>query len=62
MLIRGLEIENLKSIKNIKMECSDLNLLIGINSSGKSCLLKGLLVVYQIMEQESGLNGRFVSL
>ena len=36
MLIRGLEIENLKSIKNIKMECSDLNLLIGINSSGKS--------------------------
>ena len=62
MLIRGLEIENLKSIKNIKMECSDLNLLIGINSSGKSSVLQGLLLVSQNMEQECGLNGSFVSL
>ena len=62
MLIRGLEIENLKSIKNIKMECSDLNLLIGTNSSGKSSVLQGLLLVSQNMEQECGLNGSFVSL
>lgn len=62
MLIQKLQIENLKCIKNIEMECSQLNLLIGTNSSGKSSLLQGLLLVAQNMEQDCGLNGRLVSL
>ena len=62
MLIQKLQIENLKSIKNKEMECSRLNLLIGTNSSGKSSVLQGLLLVAQNMEQDCGLNGRLVSL
>ena len=62
MLIQKLQIENLKCIKNIEMECSQLNLLIGTNSSGKSSLLQGLLLVAQNMELDCGLNGRLVSL
>ena len=62
MLIQKLQIENLKSIKNMEMECSRLNLLIGTNSSGKSSVLQGLLLVAQNMEQDCGLNGRLVSL
>ncbi len=62
MLIQKLQIENLKSIKNMEMECSQLNLLIGTNSSGKSSVFQGLLLVAQNMEQDCGLNGRLVSL
>lgn len=62
MMIKKLQIENLKSIKKLELECSKLNLLIGTNSSGKSSVLQGLLLVAQNMEQESGLNGALVSL
>lgn len=62
MLIQKLQIENLKSIKNMEMECSQLNLLIGTNSSGKSTVLQGLLLVAQNTEQDCGLNGGLVSL
>lgn len=62
MLIQKLMIENLKSIKKMEMDCSQLNLLIGTNSSGKSSVLQGLLLVAQNMEEKCGLNGRLVSL
>ena len=61
-MIQRLQIENLKSIKKMEIECSQLNLLIGTNSSGKSSVLQGLLLVSQNMEQECGLNGKLVSL
>ena len=62
MLIQKFRIDNLKSIRNMEMECSQLNLLIGTNSSGKSSVLQGLLLVAQNMEQGCGLNGGLVSL
>lgn len=62
MMVQKLCIENLKSIKRMEMECTRLNLLIGTNSSGKSSVLQGLLLVAQNMEQECGLNGKLVSL
>ncbi|MCI9067161.1 MAG: AAA family ATPase [Lachnospiraceae bacterium] len=62
MLIQKLKIENLKSIKSMEMECSRLNLLIGTNSSGKSSILQGLLLVAQNMELNCGLNGALLSL
>lgn len=46
----------------MEMECTWLNLLIGTNSSGKSSVLQGLLLVAQNMEQECRLNGTLVSL
>ncbi|MCI8274105.1 MAG: AAA family ATPase [Lachnospiraceae bacterium] len=62
MLIEKLQIENLKSIKNMTMECSSLNLLIGTNSSGKSSVLQGFLLFAQNMELTCGLNGTLISL
>lgn len=46
-MIKKLYIQNMKSIKDISAECSDLNILIGTNSSGKSSILQGLLFVGQ---------------
>ena len=39
-----------------------LNLLIGTNSSGKSTILQGLLLVAQNIEKPVGLNGKLVAL
>ena len=61
-MIRRLTINNLKSIKNLEMECSNINLLIGTNSSGKSSIIQGLLFFGQNIENAVGLNGSFVSL
>jgi len=61
-MLQRLCIENLKSIKLMEIDCLPLNLLIGTNSSGKSSVLQGLLLVAQNMEQECGLNGSLVSL
>lgn len=61
-MIKKIEIDNLKSIKHMQMECSDINLLIGTNSSGKSSVIQGLLFVIQNMEQPCGLNGALISL
>lgn len=61
-MIQRLGIENLKCVKKMEMECCPLNLLIGTNSSGKSTILQGLLLMAQNMSQNCGLNGRLVSL
>lgn len=61
-MIRKLIINNLKSIKNLEMECSNINLLIGTNSSGKSSIIQGLLFLGQNSEAAVGLNGSFISL
>ena len=56
-MIKKLEIDNFKSIKHLQIECSDINLLIGINSSGKSSVIQGLLFFAQNMDEPVGLNG-----
>lgn len=61
-MIKKLEINHLKSIKNIQIECSDINLLIGTNSSGKSTVIQGMLFAAQNIEQACGLNGGLISL
>lgn len=61
-MISSLEINNLKCIKNMQMECRNLNVLIGIDSSGKSTILQALLLVGQNLETVEGLNGRLVEL
>ena len=52
----------MKSAKNIAMDCSGLNILIGTNLSGKSSILQGLLFVGQNFGNAVGLNGRFLSM
>lgn len=60
-MIKKLTIENFKSIRHLEMECSNINLLIGVNSSGKSSIIQGLLFVAQNIDESCGLNGAFIS-
>lgn len=56
-MIDRIHIKALKSIKDMTVKCSKLNLFVGTNSSGKSTFLQALLLLTQ---QE--LNGKFVSI
>ena len=57
-----LEIKNFKSIAELRMECKNLNILIGTNSSGKSTIQQALLLAGQNMADEEGLNGSLIQL
>lgn len=61
-MIKKITIDNFKSIRHLEMECSDINLLIGVNSSGKSTIIQGLLFVAQNIDEPCGLNGTFCSI
>ena len=56
-MIDTIHIIALKSIKDLTVKCSKLNLFVGTNSSGKSTLLQGLLLVAQ-----KKLNGKYISI
>lgn len=56
-MIDKIHVVALKSIKDLSVECSNLNLLVGTNSSGKSTLLHALLLLAQ-----RGLNGKYISI
>ncbi len=47
-MITELKIKNFKSIKDESLKLSSLNLITGINSSGKSTLLQSILLLKQI--------------
>jgi predicted ATPase len=61
-MINKLHIQSLKSINNIIFNCSNLNIFIGTNSSGKSTALQALLLLAQNAEVEMGCNGPLISL
>ena len=56
-MINKIRVLALKSIKDLNVECSNLNLLVGTNSSGKTTLLHALLLLAQ-----RGLNGKYISI
>ena len=56
-MIDKIHVKALKSIKDLTVNCSNLNLFVGTNSSGKSTFLQALLIVAQ-----KGLNGKLVSI
>lgn len=61
-MINEIVIQGLKSIAEIQIRCSNFNLFVGTNSSGKSTALQALLLVVQNLELKCGLNGPLVSL
>lgn len=61
-MISQITIKALKSISDITLCCSNLNLLIGTNSSGKSTALQSILLLSQNIDTQYGLNGPLVSL
>lgn len=68
-MIKELNVQFLKSIDNLSIKCKNLNVITGVNSSGKSTVLQSILLAYQTFFQEiiykrkvTSLNGEFVSL
>lgn len=61
-MIDKIHISALKSIKNLTEKCTNLNLLVGTNSSGKSTFLQAILLVAQNRADKCGLNGKLVSI
>jgi hypothetical protein len=70
-MITRLDIEAFKSLEYISIQCSRMNLVTGINSSGKSSFIQSLLVLFQslsssVVDSENNinqvLNGRLVTL
>lgn len=61
-MLNKIKIKNLKSLLDIEIVCNKLNLIAGINSSGKSSALQAVLLLSQNIAQEVGLNGDLVNL
>lgn len=63
-MINKLRIHALKSIKNLDVECTNLNIFVGTNSSGKSTILQSLLMASQAIGSngENAFDGEFVKL
>ncbi len=61
-MISKVQIRSLKSIKDLTVNCSRLNLIVGTNSAGKSTFLQALLLEAQNGFDKSGLNGPLISL
>ncbi len=68
LILKGIELENFKSYVNKQyIQFSDLSVLLGANSSGKSTALQALLMFKQTMEcnspdEELLLSGKYVAL
>ena len=68
IILKGIELENFKSYVNKQyIQFSDLSVLLGANSSGKSTALQALLMFKQTMEcnspdEELLLSGKYVAL
>lgn len=61
-MISKIDIRNFKSIREMQVDCSKLNVFIGVNSSGKSSVLQALLFALQNVHEPIGINGRFIRL
>lgn len=63
-MIKSISIHALKSIKDLTVKCSDFTVLAGTNSSGKSTIIQGLLLIAQngYKHHLNGLNGPLVKL
>ena len=46
-MINKIEIKNFKSLKDISIRPTNLNLLVGLNSMGKSSIIQSLLLLKQ---------------
>lgn len=63
-MIETIKIHALKSVKDLMVSCSNLNVFAGTNSSGKSTILQSLLIVSQIeaTNRESSFDGELIKL
>lgn len=63
-MLSKISIKNFKAIKNSELNLSNINLITGINSSGKSSLLQTILLLKQVIKKDNKLhlNGDYVQL
>lgn len=61
-MINKIKVSALKSISELNVECTRLNILAGTNSSGKSTLIQAILLMFQNLDKKQGLNGELVSM
>lgn len=67
-MISKIHIQNFKSLENVTLECSNLNVLTGLNGMGKSSVIQALLLLRQsyergLLENEGlSLNGDLTSI
>lgn len=61
-MIDKVRIQALKSIRDMTINCSNINFFVGTNSSGKSTFLQAILLAAQNGIDKIGLNGKMVSL
>ena len=59
-MLTGIRLRNFKCFSALDLECSRLNLLTGINGTGKSSVIQMLLMLRQSIETRELLNGRMV--
>ena len=56
-MIKKIYVKGLKSVRNVTVNCSKLNLFVGTNSSGKSTFLQSLL-----LWKQGSLNGKYIDI
>lgn len=59
-MIEKIGINNFKCISELSLVCKPLNVLVGVNSSGKSTVIQSLLLASQNLENDNGLNGALI--
>ena len=59
-MITSMELTNFKCFQRLKLDCSPLNLLCGLNGMGKSSVIQALLVLRQSFESRELLNGNLI--
>lgn len=53
-MIQRIQIKNMKSVQRLSMDCSNVNVLVGTNSSGKTSVIQSILFVAQNRENPAG--------
>ena len=57
-MLRNVKLMNFKCFEQLELDCKPLNLLCGLNGTGKSSVIQGLLVLQQSFETGELLDGR----
>ncbi|AJZ91637.1 hypothetical protein VW41_22730 [Klebsiella michiganensis] len=55
-MLRNIHIKNFKSIREITVPLTNINIITGVNSSGKSSLLQTILLLKQFTKKDNKLN------
>ena len=60
-MIKKIELKNFKCFERLELPLSNLNLLSGINSMGKSTVIQALLLLRQAYEKDSLGEGLYLN-